>query len=268
MSSEHPVIAAFRDAASDRLHGAAEIEEALVRGLLAVRSRWSMSSIRTGAAMLVEGQPAMANLRSLAERAAGLDPPGLGEWLERRMGLLADLPQRLAANAWPLVRTTRLIVTIARSSSVAAVVEGAWVRGWPGSVVVLDGAESGRGWDQARRLATAGEAVSQPDARACAWLDQPGAVAVVGADAVSSSLFVNALGTRNLLTLARTQGVAGLLVADTGKDVSEEAVHDILASSPRHQSGEGRDWAVFEGVPTSLVSARVSELAPIIHETS
>jgi hypothetical protein len=59
--------------------------------------------------------------------------------------------------------------------------------------------------------------------------------------------------------LARLQGVTAVLVADTGKEVSEEAVNDILENSPRHHDGVRRDWAVFEGVEVHLVSVRVSE---------
>lgn len=260
MSEDGPVIEVFRKAASDRSHGAGEIEEALVRGLLAVRFGWHAGALQKGAALLAQSQPAMGNLRSLSERVAETDLNGLEEWLKHRLELFADLPELLTANAWPRFQASRLVVTISRSSAVAAVIEGAWSRGWPGSVVVLDGTASGRGWDQARRLAEAGEAVSQPDASAAAWLEQPEAVVLVGADAVGPSRFVNATGTRNLLTLARVQGVDVVLVADTGKNVSEEVVDDILAASPRHRDDSGREWAVFEGVATKLVSVRVSEL--------
>ena len=259
MSGDEPVIEVFREAASDRSRGAAEIEEALVRGLLAVRSGWSAPTLRAGAALLAGGQPAMANLRSLSERAAASDLDGFEDWLERRLGLFGDLPGLFAANAWPRIQASRLVVTISRSSAVAAVIEGAWSRGWPGSVVVLDGTACGRGWDQAGRLAAAGEAISQPDASAPAWLEKPETVVLVGADAVGPIRFVNATGTRGLLSLARAQGVAGVLVADTGKDVSEEVVDEILENSPRHHENARREWAVFEGVAIDLLSARVSE---------
>ena len=259
MSNDDPVIEVFGEAASDRSHGAAEIETSLVRRLLSVRSRWSRSSLQAGAALLAEGQPAMANLRSLSERSANSRLEELHAWLERRRETLTDLPELLAANAWPSIHAAKLAITISRSSAVAAVVQGAWSRGWPGSVVVFDGTASGRGRDQARLLAEAGDAVSQPDASASAWLEKPRAIVLVGADAVGPSRFVNATGTRNLLMLARLLGVTAMLVADTGKDVSEEVVDDVLESSPRHHDGVGRDWAVFEGVELRLVSARVSE---------
>lgn len=259
MSGDESVIEVFREAASNRSHGAAEIEASLVRSLLSVRSGWSASSLQAGAALLAEGQPAMANLRSLSERTARSGLEKLQEWLERRREILTDLPNLLAANAWPSIQVARLVVTISKSSAVAAVIEGAWSRGWPGSVVVFDGAATGRGWDQARLLGEAGDAVSQPDASASAWLEKPQAIVLVGADAVGPSRFVNATGTRNLLMLARLQGVTAVLVADTGKEVSEEAVDDILENSPRHHDGVGRDWPVFEGVEVHLVSVRVSE---------
>lgn len=260
MSGDETVIEVFREAASDRSHGAAEIEASLVRGLLLVRSRWSTSNLQAGAALLAECQPAMANLRSLGERLATSEHEKLQEWLEYRREILADLPELLAANAWPSIRAAELVATISRSSAVAAVIEGAWRRGWPGSVVVFDGTVSGRGRDQSRLLAGTGGAVSQPDAAASAWLEQPGVVVLVGADAVGARRFVNATGTRNLLMLARMQSVTAVLVADSGKDVSEEIVDDIVEHSPRYDDGAGRDWAVFEGVELALLSARVSEL--------
>lgn len=254
------VIEVFRRAALDRSHGASEIEETLIRGLLTLRPQWQGKAVREGANLLAESNPAMANLRSLAERAGGGDLGELAAWLERRLRLLEELPARLTANAWPRLRAAQRVVTLSRSASVAVVLEGAWKRGWPGSVVVLDGTATGHGQDQARRLAAAGEALSQPDASASQWLDGPGTVVLVGADAVGSLRFVNAMGTRTLLELARARGVDRVLIADTGKDVAENAVDELLASSLRHREEAGREWMVFEAVPVELVTVRVSEV--------
>ena len=150
MDRDDIVLELFRLAATDRRHGASEIEEALLRGLLASGGDWSRESLLSGARLLAEGQPAMANLRSLATRAAS---PGFRRFLEQRAGVLDTLSHRLAASGWPYLERSNTVVTISRSTAVAAVVEGAWERGWRGSVVVLDGTVTGCGQDQARRLA-------------------------------------------------------------------------------------------------------------------
>ena len=260
MSGNEIVIEVFRRAALDRSHGASEIEEALIRDLLTLRPQWQGNTLCEGAKLLAEGNPAMANLRSLANRAGRGDFGELAAWFEHRLRLLEKLPELFAANAWPLLETAQRVITLSRSASVAVVLEGAWERGWPGSVVVLDGTAAGRGQDQARRLAAAGEALSQPDASASQWLDGPRTVVLVGADAVGSLRFVNAMGTRTLLELARARGVDRMLIADTGKDIAENAVDEFLASSLRHREGADREWMVFEAIPVEFVSIRVSEV--------
>ena len=153
----------------------------------------------------------MGNLRALAERATTGDLDGFAIWLERRLHVLRLLPQKLAESSWSRIQHSPRIITISRSSAVFAAVEGAWERGWQGSVVVLDGAPSGRGQDQAERLNRIGEASSRPDAGAPELLEEPGVVVMVGADAVGPSSFVNAVGTRMLLELAQNREVVCVL---------------------------------------------------------
>ena len=253
------VLEAFREAASDRRLGASEIEVRLVGRLLAVESSWSAEAQGAGAALLADGQPVMASLRSLAARAVESDPHDFRRWLECRFRALKELPRRLAANAWPFVESAERILTISRSAAVAAVVEGAWERGWQGSVVVLDGTESGRGPDQARRLAAAGVSLSRPDAAAPACLDETGVIVVVGADAVGPRCFVNVLGTRMLLELADARGIDRLLVADSAKNLPAGVVDEVAALSPTHRDAAGREWPVFELVPLRLVTAQIGE---------
>jgi translation initiation factor 2B subunit (eIF-2B alpha/beta/delta family) len=126
-------------------------------------------------------------------------------------------------------------------------------------VVVLDGTASGRGGDQARRLAASGRALSQPDAAAPKWLEPPAAIVVVGADAVGSSRFVNSAGTRDLLEQARRRDVGTVMVADSGKNVDEDVVDEIIRLSPVHREEPDHEWPIFEAVPLELVSTRVTE---------
>ena len=260
MDHRDDIIELFRTAAADREHGAGEIECTLVRGLLDIGARLRLDSIHRGLKILAAGQPAMANLRSMAAwLAAAESPASCLSRLARRAAVLDELPDRLAANAWPIVEKSRTVVTISRSSAVAAVVEGAWSRGWDGSVVVLEGTASGRGADQARRLRASGSATSRPDSRASEAFGQPSVVVVVGADAVGRKRFVNSAGTGALVEAARRAGVEVVVVADSGKDVSEEDVDEIVSLSPVYRETAGREWPIFEAVPLELVCARVTE---------
>jgi translation initiation factor 2B subunit (eIF-2B alpha/beta/delta family) len=253
------ILELFQAAASDREHGAAEIEKALIRGLLEVGTRLRLDSLHRGLKMLAEGQPAMANLRAMTTWMAAVESPAscLAR-LAKRATVLDELADRLAANAWPLVEGSRSVVTISRSSAVAAVVEGAWRRGWEGSVVVLDGTASGHGAEQAQRLAALGDAVSRTDDSASLHL-KAGVVVVVGADAVGRRSFINSAGTAKLLELARQRMVERVLVADSGKDVEDDVVEETIQQSPRHREPSGEEWPVFEIIPMSLVCVRVTE---------
>jgi translation initiation factor 2B subunit (eIF-2B alpha/beta/delta family) len=221
------IIELFRRAAADRERGAFEIEETLVRGLRTLKL--DPGALVAGARLLAEGQPAMANLRSLAERAAA---PAFGRFLEQRAGVLDELPHRLAANAWPHIEGASKVVTISRSRTVEAVVEGARERGWRGSVAVI------------ARTATA---------PSC--LDASAVVVLVGADAVGPRRFINAAGTTTLMELAAARGLERVVVADTGKNVSEDILDDIVDSL----QAPDQERPVFEAIPMSLVSQRVTE---------
>ncbi len=259
MPPDDPVLAAFRRAAEDREHGAAEIEAGLAAELLALRPRWAPDALAAGAALLAAGQPAMANLRALAAAAAAGEPEAFGDLLEARAAALAALPQRLAAAAWGTVAGAARLVTLSRSSAVAAVVVGARARGWRGAVVVLDGSEGGWGREQAAALAASGPTLSQPDASAPRWLDGAAVVVAVGADAVGERRFVNCVGTRALLELAAARRLPRLLVADHGKDVAEAAIDELVARAPTHREAAGREWPLFEIAPLRLITVRVSE---------
>jgi len=256
MDRDDIVLDLFRLAATDRQHGASEIEEALLRGLLASSGDWPRESLLSGARLLAGGQPAMANLRSLAARVAA---PGFRRFLVQRAGVLDTLPHRLAANGWSYLQGSNTVVTISRSTAVAAVVEGAWERGWRGSVAVLDGTVAGCGQDQVRHLSGSGKAVSRPDATAPTCLDASGVVVLVGADAVGPHRFINSAGTTMLMELAAARGLNRVLAADTGKDVSEQVLDEIADVLPRHSDSPDREWPVFEAIPMHLVSTRIAE---------
>jgi len=254
------VLELFQRAAADREHGALEIERNLIRDLLAIEGRLGLESLHRGFKLLAEGQPAMANLRAMAGWMAAIESPAsCASRLARRAAVLEELPDRFAANAWPYIREFDTVVTLSRSSAVGAALEGAWARGWGGSVVVLDGTASGHGADQARRLAISGQAISRPDADVNEWLAADSAGVLIGADAVGKRRFVNSAGTRELLELARQRLVETILVADTGKDVEDDLLDEILGLSPLYRESPDREWPIFEAIPLELVAVRVTE---------
>ena len=261
------VAAAFERAANDTVRGASSIEESLLHALLECRNRWSAEDLATHAAGLVEAHPVMGNIRGFARRVRELEPDELAAWMRRRLDGLGGLGERLAEAAWPHLAPASRAVTVSRSSAVEAVMSGARGRGWTGEVVVLDGAPSGGGPEQAERVG----GISQPDATAPRWLDGEDIVVITGADAVADERFVNASGTRALLELAERRGVPRLLVADRGKDVAEEDLDAMLtAARCASEPGSARAWPVFEAVQCSLLTLRLSEATdhPIAIRTS
>lgn len=251
----------FDGAADDRRHGAAEIELRLIAELMAERPSWTAGDLASGAARLLAGQPAMANLRNLARELARGDLAGLHAWMERRWSLFAELDERFAAAAWPLIENAGRVLTISRSSAVAAVLEGAWRRGWRGETVVFDGSAAGGGGDQAARLSETMDGVrSQPDATVAGWFTGAGVRVLIGADAVSSRRLVNVSGTCNLLEIASSRTVPVIVVADSGKDLPDDEIDEMLAEGPDVvERGAGRRWPIFEATPIELVTDRIRE---------
>jgi len=55
------------------------------------------------------------------------------------------------------------------------------------------------------------------------------------------------------------RGVTTILVADRGKNVTEDAIDTMAAEFPVHREGPGREWPLFETIPIALVTERVSD---------
>ena len=251
----------FDIASGDRRHGAAIIEKRLIDGLLRVRRGWSAAELASGAAALRAGQPAMANLRSLARRLVDDEPAAVEAHLRERLAVLGELDRRFAANAWPHIEGCRRVLSLSRSSAVAAVLVGARDRGWRGEAVIFDGSRTGCGREQARRLAgTIHDVRSQPDATMPGWLAGEGNLVVIGADAISPRRLVNASGTAALLELAALREVPTMVVADSGKDIADDEIDEILAAGPSATDDDpGRSWPVFEAVARRLATTRIRE---------
>ena len=102
------ILELFQTAASDREHGAAEIEVTLIRGLLDIETGLRLKSLHKGLRTLAEGQPAMANLRAMAGWMAAVESPAsCVSRLARRLAVLEELPDRFTANAWPFVENSQ-----------------------------------------------------------------------------------------------------------------------------------------------------------------
>lgn len=203
----------------------------------------------------------MANLRNLARLLDGGDPAKLDRWLRRRSALLSELDERMASSAWPLIEPSRRVVTISRSSAVAAVLLGGWRRGWRGETVVLDPSPAGGGVDQARRLGEEMDHIrSQPDSATPRWLAGGGVLVLVGADAVSPERLVNVSGTTALLELAAVRSVPVVVAADSGKDLPDDEIDEVLRATPEvSQEGTGRRRPLFEAAAMDLVTERIRE---------
>jgi translation initiation factor 2B subunit (eIF-2B alpha/beta/delta family) len=258
------VFEAFRVAASDRVHGAVEIEIELIDSLKKCRVDWTAENFLRGSILLGESHPEMANLVQLVEIVgAGVDLDRIEAALDARRSVLEKLPQLFAKNAVPLLERSERIVTISRSSAVAAVVGGLVQRGWCGQIIVLDGSVSGRGVDQAIRLESlVSDVRSQPDATAPTWVAEDGVKidVLVGADAVSDRFFINAIGTLLLFQLAERAGVDRTVVADSAKQTTEEGFDNLLLGTlAEREPGPRRSWPPLERIPTGLMSRWISE---------
>jgi translation initiation factor 2B subunit (eIF-2B alpha/beta/delta family) len=251
----------FDRAANDRLHGAGEIEIRLIADLLDSSCGFTALDLVSGAQRLLMGQPAMANLRNLAHELSRGDVDSAQEWLRRRSFLLSQLDERFAAAAWPLVEGAERVLTISRSSAVASVLEGVWRRGWRGETVVFDGSAAGGGASQAAALAETMDCVfSQPDSTMVGWFAGASSRVLVGADAVSPERLVNISGTRILLELATARAVPVIVLADSGKDLPDDEIDELLAESPEMiEEGARRRWPIFEAAPLEFVTNRIRE---------
>lgn len=250
-------------ALADDRHGATDIERRLIRRLLEARTGWSRPEVAGAAAELRERSP-MANLRHLAgmiEQADDLSE--IERRLERRLDQLDGLGERLADVGFDWVSPKALMCTISRSSAVEAVLTGAWRRGWRGRTVVFDGTASGGGTEQAERLGEFGLTVrSLPDGAMLEELDRGAktAAVLIGADAVGPERLINARGTALLVESAARRGIPRLVVADSGKNVAEDDIDQLLEAGRTHQeTGPGRHWPVFEAVSLRWVEQRLSE---------
>lgn len=259
------LLSIFRMALADDRHGASDVERQLIRGLLECRNSWDREELRRGVSLIGANSP-MANLRHLAANIK--EVPELDEiehLILERQEVLDHLDELLAGAGFDLVMEYSSVVTISRSSTVEAVLVGAFNRGWRGRVIVLDGTSSGCGPAQAERYRRAGlEVRSLPDGAMLEAFEGPleEVLVLVGADAVGPRRIVNAQGTGLLLETAPCRGIHTVVVADTGKDVGDEDVIDELLRGGRthREAGSDRSWPVFDAFSRDLVRERVSEL--------
>lgn len=249
--------------AADRQSGASELLSEAIDVLRAAQA--SRDEVRDVGEALRRAQPSMAPLWNAAEAA------GRGD-LERFAQRAARAPRAIARFASDLLEAglppsaALSVVTISYSSSVAGVFE-AIARRRPLEVACGEGRPALEGRRLAARLAAAGARVTlYGDAAIARALDGAGAV-VVGADAVTSTWFLNKSGTRMLAAAAAHQGLPVYVLAGREKclapgcasalTIREEASSEVWPDPP---AGVVVRNPYFERIPLDLVAAVVSDI--------
>ena len=221
---------------------------------------------------ILDAQPAMAPLVSLAREVLGaLDPDAPVEENRRIAALAATafaerLDRRVgaaASHAARLLEAGRPVLTLSASSAVeAALVEAS--RSGPLSVFCLEGRPMKEGRLLASALAARGiEATLAVDAALDSLIGGCGAV-LLGADSIGDSGIVNKIGSAAACRAAARCGVPTYAVADSSKllphGFPQRTQDDRPAGEVWPDHGGVRVWnRYFEVFPSSLLTRVVTE---------
>ncbi|MBI4261095.1 MAG: hypothetical protein HY658_11070 [Actinobacteria bacterium] len=205
--------------AGDRTSGAAGIAERAALALPAIPKDELPDAIEA----LLRGHPAMAPLWRLATAMlAGRDREARAERFLETLRDGAEAARALAG------RLPDSVVTISYSSTV---IEALRLRR-PGLVVCL--ASGGEGRRMAGEVRAHAPTIVVDDDRALARL--PGEAVVVGADAITPTVVVNKVRTRELVEAAEAAGLPRFAVAGSAKLVAEELPgEDRLEATALHR---------------------------------
>ncbi len=180
--------------------------EALLRNARAAGS----DRLRAVAREICRGQPAMGALWNLAAAALSGDDASF----ERLTSHARRAPDATARFARDLLGDARRVVTCSRSGMVERCVRALRV-----PVLCAESRPGLEGRALAAALASDGLKVTVVADAAIASDLRAGDVVLVGADAVSSSWFINKTGTEALCAVAERHGIAGYAVAGREKFV-------------------------------------------------
>lgn len=246
---------ALRVAATDRSSGSSTIALRAARAF-AETDTGSGEEIVAAARTLVRGQPIMAAcLRVAAVVLSGLEADGVGGARRAAAAIAERLEserERITQIVGDVVPIHGTILTVSASS----VVLGA-LCALPGIRVICAASEpGGEGRAAADALTSCGiDAIVIPDGTIAQQSTRADAIAF-GADAIGPDALLNKTGTLAATLGARSNGRAVLCISGTTKIVDAHAWPKMHTAAERLKlEGVG----VFEEVPTSLVTAFVTE---------
>ena len=254
---------------ADRSSGATSL---VLRGIeLAKLVSHDREMLRAAVGALRDQQPAMAGFHTLAAIAlAAADPRVALEMLAER---LRRVPAAVVRIFLPTLRLRRpgtgpiRLVTCSRSAIVEHVIE-ALAAVEPVHVSCAESHPGGEGLALAESLARAGIAVDlYPDAAIGKSVVAAEAI-VVGADAITSTAFINKVGTGGLAALGRIRGIPVFVLAGREKILPSDAFERLtphegdISATP---SGPFllRRSPSFERIPSSVVTAFVTDVGSL-----
>jgi translation initiation factor 2B subunit (eIF-2B alpha/beta/delta family) len=232
------VAAKIASIAADRTHGASYLAARAAETLLDAGP-----DIVDAARAIASAQPAMAALRSLAERV--LSEPARAEAICREAlerGMAAQ--QAAAERASHLILNGGTVLTHSRSATVELAFDFARRTGKSFRVIATESLPLGEGAELARSLEEQSIPVTRiADAAVYRYMAEADVV-LVGADTVTPAHVINKIGTSLVALAAREHQIAMYVVCTTDKRVSVETPVES---------------EYFESTPRTLMSGIVTE---------
>jgi len=202
---------------------------------------------------LLSGLPAVAGKRAVIAAC------------EETVAFSAKDLDRVGRNAAGLLPDEARVATLSSSAAVLASFEAALAAGKRVGALVGESRPAREGVDLAGRLVGAGVATTVVVDAALPGLAAGCDAALVGADSISESEFVNKIGTRPLLLAAREAGIPSYVAAPTdrlitgalrGEPGRGHPPAEVLEDGP---AGVATENPYFEPVPLDLVTAIATE---------
>lgn len=260
---EDPVKSTLEKIKEDRISGAREIVQAagdLI--LLYLKNPPSLAEqlsrdIAHLLKSLIETFPAMAPLRQINEhltkclqaqknQTSQELAKTLIQWIQSWKYERSHAFTHLLESALSFFHHGGTILTHSRSSTVEAVFLALHQKNIPIRVLVTESTPGSEGMEVLKRLELAGINVQLiPDSSVEQALDDC-QFALVGADAITKTFFVNKIGTARLSKLAKKKGVPLVVTADKDKNLS-------------HPQNYEYDQNIFEETPMSLVHHLITD---------
>ncbi|MBM3325806.1 MAG: hypothetical protein FJY65_02325 [Calditrichaeota bacterium] len=204
--------------ALDHKRGAAEIVKDIaellmeIGGLAEDNSDAAEQLFQRAVRCLVKGQPTMAPVLNLLNRACGIYEAADGDWIAFHMGVEGLIRRRegfaaeILARAGELPNSIRTLLVFSNSSTVAAMIKKRYELGFPQRVLIGEGRPVMEGLIMAQKLTAAGlDVTTYTDAALMSCIEEADAV-WVGGDALRRDGLVNKVGSRALAMLAKFNG--------------------------------------------------------------